>query len=178
VTDRPAYKYGDKIRLNDAVAIYAERDMREHDDIRIAKARARDRIMKAVGNGRLQPASKDGKMFLIETFVSWAILSKVDGKPIKLIDEAWRMSFEGIYEAPAVTTVHTFTHEAPYQYSDEQILCAIQHAPVPEPSGEAPQEWVEAFGIAKFLIDSLRKRNAYLEDRLGKLSKAGRSKGL
>ena len=177
---QPPYKYGEKITLVDAVAIYAHRDMRKHDDVEGAKKRARNRITTAVKGGDLQPASADGKTFLIERFVSWAKLSKTKQKTAKLVDEAWSRSFDDVYEPPASITTTRLQFETGYQYTDEQRVDAFLRTTIPIPEAAAPQAWVDALALALCQIDLLRERNVALEDRLGKLSKAGkapRSKG-
>lgn len=76
----PTLKLGQTITLSQAVAAYAERDMRAHDTKRGAKQRARTRINDAVKRGRL--VQLPGKGFAAEVFVAWAtaINAKLRGK--------------------------------------------------------------------------------------------------
>lgn len=201
---RPAYKYGDTIALKDAVAIYAARDFRKDDLDRTAKARARDLITNAVKRKELQPAGVDGKTFLIERFVSWARVSnkfgrghfRPDDEPPawygRYASEEWRASvthperghdhgvdwrarFDGLYEPPATITERVFDFEGDYHYTDEERVDAFLRTTIPIPEAAAPQDWVDALAVALCQIDLLRERNVVLEDRLGKLSKAGKT---
>ncbi|WP_162823703.1 hypothetical protein [Lysobacter sp. TY2-98] len=154
--------------------MYAERDMRKNDDIRVAKSRSRARITAALHDGELPWADEARKTILVERFVSWAITSKVAKKADKEVALNWRASFDGIYEVPG-HTVHSFTFEAQRQYPDEYRLKMFLEMEVPLPEAGAPQEWKDALAIALCQIELLRERNAFLEGRLGSLSKAGRA---
>lgn len=203
MTERPEYKLGDQITLAQAAQIYADRDWREHDDKRGAEARARAQIKEAIKKGHLQYTDAARKALLIERFVSWAMVSNKFGRGAHKPDDEppawsgryasdewrarvthpewgydpgadWRTRFQGIYEAPS-GTVRRSHFEPRYQYSDEQRLLAFLQMEVPIPPVAAPQEWVNALAVALCQVDLLREQNLVLEDRRGKLSKAGKA---
>lgn len=167
MTDRRQFKLGDTITMTEAVALYAERDMRPNDDSRGAKSRSRGRIGQGIKEKVLKPASADGKTFRIEHFVSWAMLDNPDGpehkrrgQPTawvgKYADIPWQQRFEGLYEAPRPVVEDFGDLKVKYQYSDEQRLRAFLGTPVAAPVVDAPQEWVDALAVACCQIDLFR----------------------
>lgn len=173
------YKAGDTLTLTKAAEIYAQRDRRKDDSDRTADDRARQAIKYAVLKGKLSAASEDGKSFRRDYFTFWASSNKPNRKGIEWVgdfaDIPWPERFEGLYEV-SHPVVHELKFEVDYQYPEEAIL----QAPIPVPSEEAPWEWVEALGFAKFQNDALRKKLAELEREVKHLkhANAGRKGGL
>ncbi|GAB3390759.1 hypothetical protein [Lysobacter fragariae] len=179
------FKANDVLKLEEAAAIYAERDRRRSDDDKGARGhrgaldRARKAIEYAALNGKLKTTGEDQNSFRRDFFAYWASSNKPKGKSIEWVGDfantKWSERFEGLYEVPQ-PVVHELKFEVDYQYPEEVIL----QAPIPIPTVEAPAEWVEALGFAKFQNDALRKKIAELEGEVNYLkhANAGRKGGL
>lgn len=122
-----SYRRGDRITMNEAAKLFAERDMRKGDDARMAEDRARKRIKSAAKKNAL-PSLDGGQAFLIEEFIGWA-------RSLTIRGESWDGKFKGF---PAHITLR-FTSTVPTPTIEFSMTGRIAAPAVP-----APKAWVQA----------------------------------